>query len=81
MTETQHLVWVLSSPVCAEVNNALQELTGVSYTSSDHHKDFTHSRQLSIVFSDFITNQTGRENNLRSPIISPTVPSLKLPIS
>ena len=27
MTETQRLVWVMSSPVCAEVNGAMQELT------------------------------------------------------
>ncbi|KAL5016490.1 hypothetical protein ScPMuIL_006079, partial [Solemya velum] len=45
MTETQHLVWVMSSPVCAEVNNALQELTGVQYTTSEQHKDLTHARQ------------------------------------
>ena len=60
MTETQRLVWVLSSPVCAEVKIALQEVTGVSYKTSDQHKDLTHSRQLrlcpfvSIVLSDFI---------------------------
>ena len=44
MAETPRLVWVMSSPVCAEVNNVLQELTGMSYTSSDQHKDLTHSR-------------------------------------
>lgn len=44
MTETQRLVWVMSSPVCAEVNNALQEFTGVNYTTSDQHKDLSHSR-------------------------------------
>ena len=43
MTNTQRLVWVLSSPVSVEVSNALQELTGVSYTTSDQHKDLTHS--------------------------------------
>jgi len=36
--ETQRLVWVMSSPVCAEVNNALQELR-------EQHKDLTRSRQ------------------------------------
>ena len=45
MTETQCWVWVMSSPVCAEVNNALQEPTDVSSTTSNQHKDVTHSRQ------------------------------------
>jgi len=45
MTETQRLVWMMSSPVCTEVNNALQVLTRVDYTASDQHKDLTHSLQ------------------------------------
>ena len=31
MTETQHLVWLMAHPVCAEVNNAMQQLTSVQY--------------------------------------------------
>ena len=31
MTETQRLVWLMAHPVCAEVNNAMQQLTGVQY--------------------------------------------------
>ena len=38
MTEIQRLVWVLSMPVCANVNEAMQKLTGVSYQTSEHHK-------------------------------------------
>ena len=32
MTETQRLVWLIAHPVCAEVNNAMQQLTGVQYS-------------------------------------------------
>ena len=45
MTETQRLVWVLSSPICAEVNEALQGLTGVVYCTSEQHKEISQSRQ------------------------------------
>jgi len=45
MTETQRLAWVMSSPVCAEVNNAPQELIGVSYTTNDKHKDLINSHE------------------------------------
>ena len=45
MTEQQHLVWVLSMPVCAEINKAMQELTGVNYDTSEQNKDITKARQ------------------------------------
>ena len=45
MSEVQRLVWLLSRPVCLEVNSAMQKLTDVSYTTSDQHKDVTQSRQ------------------------------------
>jgi len=41
MGETQRLVWLLSNPVCAEVNNALQEYTSVLYSTTDQHKETT----------------------------------------
>ncbi len=44
MTEIQRLVWLLSMPVTAEVNGALQEFTGVNYTASEQHKDTFASR-------------------------------------
>jgi len=31
MTDSQRLVWCASSPVCAEVNDAMQQLTSVKY--------------------------------------------------
>ena len=45
MTEQQHLVWVLSMLVCAEVNKAMQELTGVNYDTGEQNRDMTMARQ------------------------------------
>ena len=45
MTETQRLVWLMAHPVCAEVNNAMQQLTGVQYNTIEQHKDLTTARQ------------------------------------
>ena len=45
MTETQRLVWLVAHPVCAEVNNTMQQLTGVQYNTSEQHKDLTTARQ------------------------------------
>ncbi|KAK3709221.1 hypothetical protein QZH41_004579 [Actinostola sp. cb2023] len=45
MTETQRLVWLMSMPACAEVNSAMQSLTGVYYQTSKQHKDTTTARK------------------------------------
>ncbi len=44
MTETQRLVWLMAHPVSSEVNNAMQELTNVTYSVSEQHKEETKSR-------------------------------------
>ncbi len=41
MTETQRLVRLMAHPICAEVNNARQQLTDVQYNTSEQHKDLT----------------------------------------
>ena len=41
MTENQRLVWVLSMPVCASINETMQKFSDVSYKTSDKHKDVT----------------------------------------
>lgn len=41
MSEQQQLVWLLSMPASAEVNRAMQELTGVSYDSGEQNKEMT----------------------------------------
>ena len=45
MTEIQRLIWCLSRPVCAEVNIAMQQLTSVTYETSEQHKDILQARQ------------------------------------
>ena len=45
MTETQRLVCLMAHPVCAEVNNAMQQLTGIQYNINEQHKDLTKARQ------------------------------------
>ena len=45
MTENQRLVWLMAHPVCVEVNNAMQQLTGVQYNTSEQHLYLTTSRQ------------------------------------
>ena len=34
MTEIHRLVWLMSMPLCVEVNDAMQELTGIKYETS-----------------------------------------------
>ena len=46
MTETQRLVWLMAHPVCAEVNNAIQQPIGAQYNTSEQHKDLTTARQV-----------------------------------
>ena len=45
ITENQRLVWVLSMPVCASINETMQTFSGVSYETSDQHKDVSAARQ------------------------------------
>jgi hypothetical protein len=45
MTEQQRITWLLAMPACAEVNDAMQELTGVNYNTGEQNKDMTDTRQ------------------------------------
>ena len=45
MGEVQRTIWLFSSPVCAQLNESLQNITGVQYITSEQHKETTHSRQ------------------------------------
>ena len=45
MTERQQVIWLLSMPACAEMNRAMLELTGVSYSTGEQNKDMTKFRQ------------------------------------
>ena len=43
-SETQRLLWVLSTPVCVEINSSMQQLTNVNYSTSEQHKEATYAR-------------------------------------
>ncbi|KAL8576695.1 hypothetical protein ACOMHN_025170 [Nucella lapillus] len=45
MGETERLVWLLSMPACAEVNISMQLVTGLSFATSEQHKDASAARQ------------------------------------
>ena len=48
MTETQRLVWLMAHPVCTEVNNSMQQLSGVQYSTREQHKDLPTARKGNI---------------------------------
>ncbi|VDI27019.1 Hypothetical predicted protein [Mytilus galloprovincialis] len=45
MGEAQRTQWLLAMPVCAEYNNAMQQVTGAGYKSSDQHVESTKTRK------------------------------------
>ena len=45
MTEQQRLTWLLAMPACAEVNRAMQELSGAKYSTNEQNKETYKSRQ------------------------------------
>ena len=45
MTEQQPLTWLLAMPACAEINRAMQELSGAKYSSNEQNKETGKSRQ------------------------------------
>ena len=46
MTENQRLLWLLSRPECADVNQTMQQFTRVNYNTGEQNKDMTKARQL-----------------------------------
>ena len=44
MSEVQRLVWLMSRPICLEINNTMQKFSSVSYSTSDQHKEATPAR-------------------------------------
>lgn len=45
MSEYQRALWLLSSPICAEITRSLQILSEVNYSTSEQHKETSKSRQ------------------------------------
>ncbi len=68
MTEKKCLVWVLSMPVCASVNETMHRFSGVSYETSDQHKDVSAARQARDVSEtvDLIDYLNERDWSVRS---------------
>ena len=45
MSEQQRIVWLLSMVPCAEVNRAMQDITGIQYDTVEQNNDITMARQ------------------------------------
>ena len=45
MGEAQRAEWLLSMPACADINNAMVDLSGVGFHTSDQHKEVSHARK------------------------------------
>ena len=45
MAKKMRLLWVLYMPVCARINETMQKFSGVSYETSDQHKDVSAAKQ------------------------------------
>ena len=74
---TLALVWLMPHPVCAEVNSAMPQLTGVQYNTSGQHKDLTTARQGKFMADacellQFLESRTSFSDNcsLRSIVIN-----------
>ncbi|VDI11839.1 Hypothetical predicted protein [Mytilus galloprovincialis] len=45
MVDVQRSQWLLSMPACGEMNQAVQDLTGIGYHTSEQHKEESQARQ------------------------------------
>ena len=45
MTKQQRLTWLLAMLACAEINIAMQELSGAKYSTNEQNKETCKSRQ------------------------------------
>ena len=75
MTEQQRVTWLLAMPACAEVNNAMQEVTGVNFATGEQNKDMTDVRQARDVkdtqtFLDYLKDRNPFCSNLNLRSIS-----------
>ena len=54
MGKVQRTIWLLLSPACTAVIEAIQNLTGIRYESSDQHKETTNARHVKD-YKDIVT--------------------------
>ena len=45
MSESQRAQWLLSMPACADINNAMQDLTEINFHTNDQHKESGTARK------------------------------------
>jgi hypothetical protein len=45
MSESQRTLWLLSMPACAEMNQSMQEFSGMNFVTSEQHQDASSSRR------------------------------------
>ena len=62
MTELQRTEYLLSTPACAEVSHAMQDVTNVKYENSEQHKETTKERLIKDIpmqqlFTDIFQNE------------------------
>ena len=62
MNEIQRLIWIMSKPACSEVNDVIQNLTSVSYTTSDQYKEEGCSRKDTREIIRFLKDRSPFEN-------------------
>ncbi|CAC5392562.1 unnamed protein product [Mytilus coruscus] len=45
MTDAQRTLWILSMPQCIQINEAMQQITGVNFETSEQHKEMCIPRK------------------------------------
>lgn len=76
MMELQQLTWLFSMPACAEVNNAMQELTRVNRNTGEQNKDMTDARQARDKKNTFIVTTISNKDTPSAQIQACTVSPL-----
>jgi hypothetical protein len=44
LSESQRSTWILAMPCCASINDAMNDITGTGFVTSEQHKESGHSR-------------------------------------
>ncbi|KAL8582347.1 hypothetical protein ACOMHN_037104 [Nucella lapillus] len=55
--ERQRLVWLLSMPACAEINSAMQTLSGITFTTSEQHKETVRVNDEPIIIDPILLSK------------------------
>ena len=62
--ELQRTVWTLAMPACASINLAIQNLTRVSYNTSDQHREASESRKARDAKDSQVSQVPGRNKSV-----------------